>query len=478
MMSFADNCIVGDDGLAIARKFTSSVVGLLIALLCLETSASAETFSRHFDAIKKSATPKEIYQLLFDLPKGADLHNHINLSIPAESWLVGATDPKRTRGNQFYTRIRFANCPNSKEPFVRFETIQLSSYRRLSPCQQSEYALLNNLNHEEREQWLSALKLDRPGEGRAEFFDYLGVRLGELSKDPYLSFDLLVENLGRYKAEQVRYVETQLAGLRYYDRDGLMLPPERILRQLRERLQQADAKATGVTMRFLATVVRFQPQVEQQLAQAYAMVAQNRDLWVGINVAGKEEIPEGHGLRLLETFRQLRRKYSAIPISIHAGETPAPGHEVRTALLLGASRIGHGINLLSDPDTLLLLRNNRYLVEINLISNTLLGYVPDPSKHPFPEYLRLGIPVCLNTDDRTAWDSNMTDEYFAAVTTFDLSWEEIVELGEASLKHAFVDADARAALLMQLQRDIAAFQKKYGGPDWQTKLKLVSRQVV
>ncbi len=31
-------------------------------------------------------------------------------------------------------------------------------------------------------------------------------------------------------------------------------------------------------------------------------------------------------------------------------------------------RIGHGINLLSDPDTLLLLRNNRFLVEINLIS--------------------------------------------------------------------------------------------------------------
>ncbi|MEJ1972057.1 MAG: hypothetical protein WDM96_06160 [Lacunisphaera sp.] len=61
------------------------------------------------------------------------------------------------------------------------------------------------------------------------------------------------------------------------------------------------------------------------------------------------------------------------------------------------------------------------LVEINLISNRLLEYTPDLAKHPFPEYLRTGIPVCLNTDDRGMWDSNLTDEYYTAVTTFNLS---------------------------------------------------------
>ena len=309
--------------------------------------------------------------------RGGDLHNHINLSIPAEAWLAGATDPKRTNGNQFYTRARFANCPNSKEPFVRFETIQLATYRKLSPCQQSEYVSFEKLSSEERDRWVSALKLDLPGEGRTEFLELLGTRLGELARDPYQIFDLLVENLWRYKAEHIRYVETQMVGLRFNDRDGIPLSPERSIQLLRERLQRPDAKASGVTLRFLATAVRFQPQADQQLAQAYALVAQHRDLWVGVNIAGMEEIPEGHGLRLLETFRQLRRKYSEIPLSIHAGETSAPGREVRTALLLGASRIGHGVNLISDSDTLTLMRNNRYLIEINLLSNTLLGYVRD-----------------------------------------------------------------------------------------------------
>jgi adenosine deaminase CECR1 len=46
---------------------------------------------------------------------------------------------------------------------------------------------------------------------------------------------------------------------------------------------------------------------------------------------------------------------------------------VRDTLLLGATRIGHALNLTSDPDTLLLMRNNGYLIETSLISNQLLG---------------------------------------------------------------------------------------------------------
>ena len=54
-------------------------------------------------------------------------------------------------------------------------------------------------------------------------------------------------------------------------------------------------------------------------------------------------------------------------------------------------------------------------MEINLISNLLLEYVSDYDAHPFPEYLRTGIPVALSTDDRGMWDSTMTDEFFVAV---------------------------------------------------------------
>ena len=185
-----------------------------------------------------------------------------------------------------------------------------------------------------------------------------------------------------------------------------------------------------------------------------------------MNLVGIEERGAGYPSRFLETFRKLRVAIPGIQLSIHAGEMDAPNHNVRDTLILGATRIGHGINLIHDPDTMLLMRGGRYLVEINLISNQLLQYTPDISKHPFPEYLRTGIPVCLNTDDRGMWDSNLTDEYYTAVTAFNLSWTELVSLGRNSITYAFAQPDVKASMLAAYERDVAAFESKMTGHDW------------
>jgi adenosine deaminase CECR1 len=235
-------------------------------------------------------------------------------------------------------------------------------------------------------------------------------------------------------------------------------------------MSQEDAKATGVTVRFQDVVIRFRPDAEKKVEEAYAFVARHRDWWVGINMAGREDNEKGYPLRFLETYRKMRRTYSGIGLSIHGGEVDLPGRQVHDTLLLGATRIGHGLNLITDPDTMLLMRDRKALVEINLISNRVLEYFPDLAKHPFPEYLRTGIPVCLNTDDRGAWDSNMTDEYFTAVTTFDLTWDEIVQLGRNSLEWAFVEEPEKRKMLRAYDEDVTRFEDKYAGTDWRTVL--------
>ena len=45
------------------------------------------------------------------------------------------------------------------------------------------------------------------------------------------------------------------------------------------------------------------------------------------------------------------------------------------------------------------------------------------------------------------WGSTMTDEYYVAVKNFNLSWEEIVQLGRNSLEYSFVEADQKQRLL-------------------------------
>jgi adenosine deaminase CECR1 len=151
----------------------------------------------------------------------------------------------------------------------------------------------------------------------------------------------------------------------------------------------------------------------------------------------------------------------------------SPGQDVRRTLRLGATRIGHGVNLITDPDTMLLMQDRKYLVEINLISNRLLEYVPDLDRHPFPEYLRFGIPVCLNTDDPGVWDSGITDEYFTAVTHFNLTWSEIVQMGRDSLQYSFAEQAVKARMLKDYGEAVARFESKYGSSHWADRLSAV-----
>jgi adenosine deaminase CECR1 len=108
------------------------------------------------------------------------------------------------------------------------------------------------------------------------------------------------------------------------------------------------------------------------------------------------------------------------------------------------------------------------MIEINLISNLLLDYVSDYSRHPFPEYLRIGIPVALSTDDRGMWDSNMSDEFYVAVKEFNLSWEEIVKLGRNSLYYSFLDAPTKERLLAGYDKRMAAFAEAFQRKGWDT----------
>jgi adenosine deaminase CECR1 len=63
------------------------------------------------------------------------------------------------------------------------------------------------------------------------------------------------------------------------------------------------------------------------------------------------------------------------------------------------------------------------------------------------------------------WDSNLTDEYYTAVTTFNLSWDEIVQLGRNSLTYSFVQPEVKAKLLAEYAQAITAFETKFQPPD-------------
>jgi adenosine deaminase CECR1 len=415
--------------------------------------AGGQDFSARFEEMKKQASPKQLYALLYAMPKGGDIHHHGTLAPMAEEWWNAATDPAVKA--QFLVRLRFAGCADSVEPFLRYQAVNATAVEPLSDCAKAEYKPLKQLTADERQAWLDALRLDRAGEGRDEFFERVVARVRDLSRNPEVLPRAMKQYLARYGREGILYVETQMGASPWL--------PEAMRQMLRE-------DKSGVTLRFQVTAVRFLPESEQRIEEAHAFVDQNRDLWVGVNIAGREDNDKGHAPRFRETFRKMRRKYSGIHLALHGGEVDSPGREVRNTLLLGAERIGHGVNLITDDDTLLLLRQGRTLIEMNLVSNKLLEYVSSYEQHPFAEYLRLGIPVCLNTDDAGSWDSNLTDEYFTAVREFNLSWDEVAQVGRNSLQYSFAPAALKADLLERFEIRLKNFEAAMSGADWRAKL--------
>ncbi|WP_438483462.1 adenosine deaminase family protein [Oleiharenicola lentus] len=430
---------------------------LAVALSC----AHAAPFDQRFEIIKRTANPAELYTLLYALPKGGDIHNHMGGSGLSEWWYEFATNPEKNGGDTFYTRVKFSTPIETGQPLIVYRTIRKYAYAQLADAEKTDYVELSKLTAEQKKGWLDGLRLDRQGEGRHEFFAWIWPRRGQIGQNIHVSTEILVRNLQAFGAEGLRYLETQFGADGYSDNDGKAIPVETAVAFIKSRLARSDAVNSGVTVRFQDTVIRFAADAERSLENTYHFIDANRDLWVGINMAGIEENGKGYPARFLQKYRELRRIFPTLPLSIHAGEMDGPDKHIRDTLLLGASRIGHGVNLIQDPDTLLLMRNNQFLVEVNLISNQLLEYTPDLSKHPFPEYLRTGVPVCLNTDDRGMWDSNLTDEYYTAVTLFNLSWNEIVQLGRNSLAYSFVQPEVKTKLLADYDASVKAFEAKY-----------------
>ncbi len=438
----------------------------IIFCLMLLITGSAKASEQWFETFKKTATPTQMYQFLYAMPKGGDLHNHLSGAGLSEWWYDIAVDEKANGGYRYYTKVSINNCDGyghnefGMAPYLlRFVNIQKSTYETLNACRQSEFKALLDLDSQEKVAWLNSIRLDKAYEGRDEFFQTHWQRLNELGSNPIVIAHILLKNMQAFGAEGLTYLEFQSGVFGFIAPDGAPIPAEEVANIYRDLLVSKAAKATGVTVRLQISILRFAPNAEEMLARVYRFVDQNRDLYVGINMVGREDNDKGYPLRFLPTLRALRKEMPPVRLAIHAGEVDEPNYHVRDTLLLGAERIGHGVNLISDPGTMLLMRNSNNLVEINLVSNLLLEYVDDYAKHPFPEYLRFGIPVALSTDDRGMWDSNMTDEFYTAVSEFNLSWSEVKQLSVNSIQYGFVETPEKQRLLKNLDSRLKKFER-------------------
>jgi len=99
----------------------------------------------------------------------------------------------------------------------------------------------------------------------------------------------------------------------------------------------------------------------------------------------------------LGTLLDLQR--SGLRVNIHLGELFGAGFSRQVLSRIIPSRIGHGVVLLDDAETVQLIREYSICLDMCPVSNTRLGVWDWTRSSPAAKAMRLGLPVTINTDD-------------------------------------------------------------------------------
>ncbi len=218
----------------------------------------------------------------------------------------------------------------------------------------------------------------------------------------------------------------------------------------------ADADAgCGVEIRYLYQIIRSMPRnfVFAQSILGFALTKADPRI-VGLNFVAPE-----HGQVALRDYRLhmemldfLWQKMGPIDITLHAGELTLglvrPENlqfHIRAAIETGhAKRIGHGVGIVYEedsPELLALMAERGILVEINLSSNESILHVKG-ADHPISLYRASEVPVALSTDDEGVARIDLTHEYQRAVESHGDSYETLKEMSRNSLTYSFLDGDS------------------------------------
>ncbi|MDG1707761.1 MAG: hypothetical protein P8H03_03320 [Emcibacteraceae bacterium] len=150
-----------------------------------------------------------------------------------------------------------------------------------------------------------------------------------------------------------------------------------------------------------------------------------------------------------------------LKMTMHAGEM-GDARNVRDAMIMGVSRIGHGVTLQDDLITLEYARNLQVGIEMNINSNHQLSvHDKNATPHPFLRFLRLGIPVSLSTDNDGIFDTNISKECIAAVSTTDVTYAELQQMSYNSISTSFADPKAKDILTNRLRQSFTLFEQEY-----------------
>jgi len=440
------------------------IAWLLIAALAVACAAQspAEKTSAYFESVRHQ--PPLLLAFLQKMPKGGDLHVHLEGAVYAESMIDWASENALCVDRSTLKLIRAA-C-DSCETYRPKPSIRCAYHDHVLYNQVVDAWSMRNWHREEES-------------GHDHFFGTFD-KFHPAFERHY--GDAIAEVAARAADNRLQYVELMhtadgmdsaaLGAKVGWDDDFAKLREKLltegladIVARTRSKLDEDEAReeevlhcgtpkaepGCKVTIHYLYQVLRGLPreQVFAQIVLGFEL-AKADPRFVGFNLVMPEDwyVPM-HDFNLhMRMIEALRKFYPPTHVSLHAGElamglVPPEGlrfHIRESVERAGAERIGHGVSVMNERDPIGLLQElakKNVLVEICLTSNdVILGVSGD--RHPLPVYMKYGVPVALATDDQGVSRSDITHEYLRAVQTYDLKYSDLKRMVRESLEHSFL----------------------------------------
>jgi adenosine deaminase len=462
------------------RQFVRCLAPLLILSSCVVAQTSEQKTARYLESIRNQ--PSLLLAFLHDMPKGGDLHNHLDGALYAEDIIDWAASDNMCV-DRTTSQLLAPPC-DSCEHYTPKPAIR---------CAYDDHILYNQIV----DAW--SMRNWRAGEesGHDHFFatfDKFGLATHNHVPEAIASV------INRAAKERVQYIEfmhtadgraaAQLGTKLGWD-DDLGKMRERLLSNGLKEIVAATSKALAedeghahtelkcgtpeaepgcnVELRYLYQVLRGLPPeaVFAEIVLGFEL-ASSDPRFVGLNLVMPEDwyVPIHDFNQHMAMLDYLHGVYPKVHIALHAGEIAAGlvkpedlTFHVRASVERGhAERIGHGVDVMLERDPIGLMKEmaaRNVLVEINLTSNDeILGV--SGADHPLPIYMKYGVPVALSTDDEGVARSDMTHEYLRAVESYHLSYTELKRMTRQSLEHSFLPGQSLWSETKGLFRSVAA----------------------
>lgn len=183
---------------------------------------------------------------------------------------------------------------------------------------------------------------------------------------------------------------------------------------------------------------------------------------IGFDLVNEED--KSVPLKLLAPlFIDCKNKYPDFNLFIHCGESlNAQSDNLIDGYLLGAKRVGHGMNLYRYPKLLQRYAESEICLECCVISNQTLKYTKDIRLHPGIEYLKRGVTISLCSDDPVCQEhEQLCDDFFASAVCWDLSLTDIKQLCINSVLFSGIDKKQKSELIFHWKTQWKQFVRKY-----------------